>query len=306
MARPDGAQGEGNAGRRKSEERGSFPFPGPAIPAFSAGVGRLASPEAFAPPEPPLASCYLLLQKLIDYCVQCLEKGYRALSFYFAKTEGGAGSGPITQLIQECLRFRTFCEQGKLFLTQVNEEFGLDDSSSDSDSGSRLQFPRPLGNKPSVPPPADWVMPRVRRLACVGDELVSNTLVHILTLENEVEEIYTQLKQQRVKGNLTLDRQRNALLEVSLHLEYWCLGVAFIALITGLLGMNLTNFANYPDPPPPPYPDWSSTSHPWSVFLLVLGVSVICFLILVLGFHGCERRLHADSLKHEADDVVPM
>ncbi|ESU38778.1 Divalent cation transporter superfamily protein [Giardia duodenalis] len=55
----------------------------------------------------------------------------------------------------------------------------------------------------------------------------------------------------------TLDRKRNKLIKIQLHITYISLGIGFVSLISGIFGINLMNFANYPDEPPLPYLQWS-------------------------------------------------
>lgn len=92
----------------------------------------------------------------------------------------------------------------------------------------------------------------------------------------------------------TLDRKRNKLIKIQLHITYVSLGLGFVSLISGIFGINLMNFANYPDEPPPPYLQWSKMGLFKSATLYVICLASFGIFSVVVGMLTWYTRAKLD------------
>lgn len=92
----------------------------------------------------------------------------------------------------------------------------------------------------------------------------------------------------------TLDRKRNKLIKIQLHITYVSLGIGFISLISGIFGINLMNFANYPDEPPLPYLQWSQMGSFKSMTLYTICLVSFGIFSVVVGMLTWYTRAKLD------------
>lgn len=92
----------------------------------------------------------------------------------------------------------------------------------------------------------------------------------------------------------TLDRKRNKLIKIQLHITYISLGIGFVSLISGIFGINLMNFANYPDEPPLPYLQWSQMGSFKSVTLYIICLASFGIFSIVVSMLTWYTRAKLD------------